>query len=69
MEKLLHTLEMDKVYEGYRIYLYECKTPEGLTYYRSKTNELYSGWVYETKKEMLDFYNEWLEELGEDYRI
>ena len=69
MKRLLYTLKMDKVYEGYVIKLYECKTSEGLKYYKSKANNIYSGWTYKTKKEMIDFYNEWLEELNEDYRL
>ena len=65
MQNLIHTLKMDKVYEGYKIYLYECKTSEGVTYYQSNSNQSFSSWTYETKKEMINFYNEWLEELKE----
>jgi len=62
--KLLNTLKMDKVYEGYIIKLYECKTSESVIYYESMSNEINSTCFFQTKKEMIDFYNEWLIELG-----
>ena len=66
MQKLLHTLKIDKVYKGYIIYLYEGKTSEGLKFYESFSNHPSgSSTHFETKKEMINFYNEWLEELKE----
>jgi len=67
---LLHTLHMDKVCEGYKIYLYKEKMSDGngcITYYQSISNHPSSrGIMYHTKEEMYKFYNEWLSELGYD---
>tara|TARA_R110002012_G_scaffold317929_1_gene535248 strand:- start:1647 stop:1862 length:216 start_codon:yes stop_codon:yes gene_type:complete len=64
-EKLIHTLKMDKIYEGYIIWLYECKTSEGFIYYEGATNHYSGGRTYfKNKKQLLNFYNEWLVELG-----
>ena len=64
-EKLLYTLKMDKVYQGYVIWLYECETSEGVIYYEGASNHYAGGRTYfENKKELLNFYNEWLIELG-----
>ena len=62
------TVQLDGVYEGYGLdsTKVECANTEGLVWYECSWNGggLASPNVYKTKEEMMDFINEWVDELN-----
>ena len=58
----LGTINFNEVYEGYEIKFTKNET-DNLVWFEASSNEFSSPSVYETLKEMIDFYNEWKNEL------
>ena len=58
----LGTINFNEVYEGYKISFTKNES-ENLILFQASSNEFSSPNIFETLKEMIDFYNEWKNEL------
>ena len=58
----LGTIDFDEVYNGYKISFTKHEASD-LVWFEATSNEFSSPNFYKTLDEMLDFYNEWKDEL------
>ena len=58
----LGTINFDEVYEGYEISFTKNET-ENLVWFEASSNTFSTPNVYKTLQDMIEFYNEWKNEL------